>query len=141
MTRQFPSVEVKMTHAQVNALCLIAFVVLFVINNTSYRNHITGIFTPLLGIFFLYGAFKGHNYKILEFIGRNSLEIYILHIFFVMPFKEVGDYILSLDNFPISFTLQLSYSLFISVLSILLSVTFADFFKKNNYISKLIFGK
>lgn len=57
-----------------------------------------------------------------------------------MLFKEVGDYILGQNDFPVSLTLQICYSLVISVISIKLSVKIADFLKQNKCLSKLLFG-
>lgn len=82
----------------------------------------------------------GWGGKIITLIGKNSLEIYILHLFFVMPFQEVGSYILQQPYFPMSVTLQIIYSLTISVIAIYLSIIFANLLKKNQLLSKLIFG-
>ena len=103
------------------------------------------MFIPLLAIIFLTSAFVKIDFKkspggVLLFIGRNSLEIYILHLFFVMPFKEVGLYILNQNDFALSITLQIVYSLTISSIAICLSVWIANLLKQNGILSRLLFG-
>lgn len=140
MIRHYQLLEVKLLNMKTNLFCLALFVLLFILDNSSYKLSIFGILMPILAIGFLYGTFKSSDYSWLEIVGKNSLEIYILHIFFVMPFKEVGDYILGQNDFPFSLTLQICYSLVISVISIRLSIKIADFLKQNKCLSKLLFG-
>lgn len=97
---------------------------------------------PILAISFLFGIFNNRINKggLLSTIGKNSMEIYIMHLFFVMPFKEMGIYILSIKDFSLSITLQLVYSAFISIISIKLSILVSNVIKRNKYLSQLIFG-
>lgn len=73
-------------------------------------------------------------------VGKNSMEIYVFHLFFVMPFKEVGIYILGIDNFAFSITLQLTYSLLMAIVAIGLSLVASEIIKCNKYLSKIMFG-
>ena len=73
-------------------------------------------------------------------IGKNSMEIYVFHLFFVMPFKEVGTYILGIDNFAFSITLQLTYSLLSALIAIGFSLVMSKIVKSNKYLSFVLFG-
>ena len=116
------------------------YIVLMVIAN--YWNIIgpVGYFTSLFAIAFLYCYFVNNNSKILGWVGKSSMEIYIFHLFFVMPFPEVGEYILKQTNFPFSITIQLTYSLVISAVAIYFSTIVGKIVKSNKYLSKLILG-
>lgn len=76
----------------------------------------------------------------LAFIGRNSMEIYLLHSFFVMIFKEVGVYMISLNSLVTCVTFQIVYSFVLSVIAITLSILMANFLKGSSILKKLLFG-
>lgn len=137
--------EEYLSKSWVSFCCFLGYIIVFALVNSKFHIPLVGILTPILAIAFLYSACKTCDFqigggKILTLIGKNSLEIYILHLFFVMPFQEVGSYILRQPYFPMSVTLQIIYSLTISVIAIYLSIIFANFLKKNQLLSKLIFG-
>lgn len=74
----------------------------------------------------------------LAFIGRNSMEIYLLHSFFVMIFKEVGVYMKSLNSLVTCVTFQIVYSFVLSVIAITLSILIANFLKGSSILKKYI---
>ena len=74
-------------------------------------------------------------------IGRYSLEIYILHVFFVMIFPAVGQYMLSMDNWMSVFTFQLLYSFCLSLIAIVCSMLAAKFVKTSTLLKRLLFGQ
>lgn len=74
-------------------------------------------------------------------IGRYSLEIYILHVFFVMVFPAVGQYMLSIDNWMSVFTFQLLYSFCLSLIAIVCSMLAAKFVKTSTLLKRLLFGQ
>lgn len=79
-------------------------------------------------------------HKLLSWIGKNSMEVYILHVFFVMVFKKVGIFMMSLDS-PITIvTFQIVYSFMLSLIAITLSVITSWFLKENKIIKLLLFG-
>lgn len=101
------------------------------------------IFIPGTIILFLFGAFINKDWwggQFLTVIGKNSMEIYVFHLFFVMPFKEVGTYILGIDNFAFSITLQLTYSLLSALIAIGFSLVMSKIVKSNKYLSFVLFG-
>ena len=69
---------------------------------------------------FIKGAPQKYE-KSLAFLGRKSLPIYILHILFVIQIHEVGCFILQ-QNAVTSITLQIIYSVVVSVIAISLNL-------------------
>lgn len=74
-------------------------------------------------------------------VGKYSMEIYILHIFFIIKIQAVGDYILTLADFPTSIALQVAYSLVLSFVAIKLSLFVSKFLSGSELFNKLFFGK
>lgn len=145
MLRRFPGVLNAISDKWVSFVCFILYILFFTISNSVYHIPLIGMLVPLLAIIFLTSTFIKISFKkspgeVLLFIGRNSMEIYILHLFFVMPFNEVGLYILNQNNFALSITLQIIYSLVISSIAICLSVGCAKLLKQNKILSILLFG-
>ena len=94
-------------------------------------------------ITFLYNAFYKLSAKItkpLIIIGKHSLEIYILHIYFTMSFYQIGTFIVYHDDIATNLTLQITYSLIVSFISIFLSITVGKLINSNSILSKLLFG-
>ncbi len=67
------------------------------------------------------------------------MEIYIFHLFFIASFREVGQYILQINNLPLSITIQLTYSLLVSAVAIILSLSVARVIKSNRNLA-FLFG-
>lgn len=143
MTHKCKEIERLILNHVFSFICLLVYIGLMIL--TSYYG-ITcklNIFIPVFVIAFLYGSFL--NYKTffgggLTYIGKHSMEIYVLHLFFVMPFKDVGSYIITIKDLPQSLTLQITYAIVISSIAIVLSVVSANLLKSNKYLSKLMFG-
>ena len=73
-------------------------------------------------------------------IGKNSMEIYILHVFFVLVIKDVGNFIMTLDSFVSVITFQIVYSFLVSLVAIVLSILTANFLKGSKLLKSLFFG-
>lgn len=145
LLRKYPNVDKYISMDKYSAVTFVLFITLFSLNNSNIHIPYIGTFAPISAMAFLWSSFKKVNYKtcggeVLTLIGRNSLEIYILHLFFVMPFHEVGTYILVQKNFAMSITLQVIYSFTISSIAIVLSIGVANILKKNKILSKIMFG-
>ena len=145
LIRKHAAFEEYLSKSWVAFCCFFGYIIVFTLANSKFHIPFVGILTPILAIAFLYSTCKKCDFhfwggKILALLGKKSLEIYILHLFFVMPFQEVGSYILQQPYFPMSVTLQIIYSLTISAIAIYLSIVFANLLKKNQILSKLIFG-
>lgn len=102
---------------------------------------------PLLAITFLYALMKkiASEDKLsalggVLLCGKYSMEIYVFHLFFVIQLPMFGNYLLTIDNFSTSISLQLTYSMLISVIAIFFSIIIAGVIKNNYYVSKFLFG-
>lgn len=112
--------------------------------DVPYIGFFASLFMPLAMIIFI-NSFciqfpKKHSGGIM-LIGRYSLEIYILHVFFVMVFPAVGQYMLSIDNWMSVFTFQLLYSFCLSLIAIVCSMLVAKFVKTSTLLKRLLFGQ
>lgn len=109
--------------------------------------YVLHVLTCFSAIIFLFNFFKSvyccdfFIWKILNNIGKKSLEIYMFHIFFLLSFTEVGTFILSINNFPTSMTFQLVYSLMVSSVGVLFSMLVGKLISFSDFLSKLFFGK
>lgn len=142
--KQFPEFEKALTSDRLKIATLIVYVTIFTTNLFGHLK-ILSILGAVAAILHLWGIFKAFDFKSkiansIILIGKNSLEIYIFHLFFVISIKEVGDYILSTNDFASSITIQLVYSIALSVIAIILSLAVSKLLKKNKYLSKLILG-
>lgn len=78
--------------------------------------------------------------KFLSFLGKKTMPIYILHILFVIQIPFVGHFILS-QNPVTSITLQLTYSLLITAVTVFWSLTTYRVLKNSRILSALLFGE
>lgn len=125
--------------------CLILYLVLFsvsCIKAIPYFTFISSFVMPLCMIVFLNALFvnKTKLWGGVNIVGKYSLEIYILHIFYVMVFNEVGTFILTIDSIFTNITFQIVYSFILSVVAIILSILTADFLKGSKALKRLLFG-
>lgn len=145
MVHKYKQIENIILKPLVSLFCLVVFCGLFVMSN-YYEIWKLNLLIPICAIVFLYNIFKGINIsnimyvRYLSIVGKNSMEIYIFHLFFTASFLEVGKYILNIENLPLSITIQLTYSLIVSVVAIVLSLMIANMLKSNTYLKKVVFG-
>lgn len=126
------------------ALCL--FVMLF----TLYRGHeqeillysrlamaLSGIFAVVGIIRRLDAAFESNHSAciLLRYIGRHSLEIYLLHYFFVWILRDVSISVVYIHAIPLYVAIFV-----ISTLICMLCCKVADMMKKVPYVSFMLFG-
>ena len=125
----------------VSLICLVSYISLMVI--ITYYGYFPkiSVFIPISAILFLYYVFLKCESKILGRISSYSMEIYVFHLFFVAPIQEIGTYILRISNFPVSITIQLIYSIFLSAVAISFSIILAKVVRSNRLLSQLLFGK
>ena len=79
--------------------------------------------------------------SILSILGNKTLEIYILHIYFVPMLYPIGEFFLSISSWTTCITMQIVYSLLVSVVAILISLLLANIFSSNKYFKLMLFGK
>jgi len=104
-----------------------------------FNKYLFSIMTSLMVI----GCFKqGISQRIqgiLAYMGKQSLEIYIFHLFFVIQLPVIGKFWIE-TNLPTCLVSQVLYSLLISCVAIIMSCKVSAFLKKNKIISKVLFG-
>lgn len=141
---KYNKINAFFSNSKVSFISFITYVVLMIIVKYYGLLSVIGALVPLCAIIFLYNYSKGlQKSKVLggvNIIGKYSMEIYVFHLFFVMAIPEMGNYILSLSNFPLSITLQIVYSFALSIIAIILSIGCSNILKSNKYLSKMLFG-
>ena len=137
---KYSCIETFIMRPSIQLICFLIYVALMLVANYWNLMGILSIVIPIFAISFLYNLFVNKKSKILGIIGKHSMEIYIFHLFFVMAFPEVGVYIMKQSNFPLSITIQLSYSLFVSAIAIGFSIVIGAIVKSNKYLAKIILG-
>lgn len=78
--------------------------------------------------------------KLLAYLGKVSMPIYILHILFVIQIAEFGEFIL-VQNPVTSITIQIVYSLAVSVIAISLSLFLYNILRRSALVRLLMFGE
>lgn len=77
--------------------------------------------------------------RTLTYLGQNTMEIYILHVFFYIQIKSMGDFWLMTDV-RTCITTQIIYGTFITCLNIGLALLTSKLIKKSKILNKLFFG-
>ena len=115
------------------------------------KQSLTGCLMPISAIIMLVYLFnKGLSgtsklEQCLQKLGQNSLEIYILHSFFLFPAYKIGEYVIELSKlnggYTAAFMLQLTSSLLFSALIIVLCYGVMGIIKKSNILSQILLGR
>ncbi len=92
----------------------------------------------VLQSWFYYRVNDSHTLKILSHIGRNSLNIYIFHYFFIPDVSNVMYDFLNVEN-PFIWTLL--FSLLLAIPIVLASCFIGDIVNHNKYLRFVILGK
>lgn len=99
----------------------------------------------ILGIFIVYNLFRKNTEifskktKIglfLQKIGRRTLDIYMLHYFFLSAIPYIGNYIINTSNV----TLELLVVFFLSLIVILCCLLISDILRQSKYFTFFLFG-
>ena len=134
---------------------LILFAALFILKYSPYWGYsgsVYGFFHTLnrhsllaiIGSMMVLSFFqKGIPQRIsyyLSFIGKNSLEVYILHLLFAIQIPLIGAFWLSTN--PITcITTQIVFAFFAGGIAISLSLVSAWVLKRSKFLSMILFGK
>lgn len=98
----------------------------------------------LLGSLIVFHTFSKNIFtqyhRLLSYLGRKTLPIYILHIMFVLQIHAVGEYILSL-NAVSSIVIQICYSMLVSAIAIILSLMIYKFLTASPLLKRIMFGE
>ena len=104
---------------------------------------VTGWITPIAGTLFVVNLFKigvsQTTGKWLSLLGRNSLQIYILHVFFVIQLPAIGQFILYQKGMT-CVLLQFVYSFIITSIAITLSLLTARVLQRSPLLNSMFFG-
>ena len=130
------------------SLCLILFCCSFI---WLFRTQFFGInlvaLSAIYSTFFLFLNFPVNNKinNVLVLFGRNTLPIYIFHLFFCIKIVEIGHYWITLSQgnrmeLVTCFVLELSYSFIISILIIFLSLILNKLIRTSKLISFMLLG-
>lgn len=87
---------------------------------------------------FKQGAFK-KQWMVLSYLGKNTLPIYILSVYFVLRLPQIGDYILTQDATNI-IVMQIVFAVTISVIAIALSLLLYRIVCGSNFFKRSFFG-
>lgn len=115
------------------------------------KQSVTGCVLPISAIMVLVYLFKegyaGTSWveQRLQYLGKHSLEVYVLHLFFLFPMYRVGEYVLDHVNtrgsWSLIFFIQLTSSLLISVIIIWLCYLVMNVVNKSSVLSLLLLGR
>ncbi|TDM56052.1 acyltransferase family protein [Aliivibrio fischeri] len=113
--------------------CLSVFIVILsiVISGKVIGFEFQRSLISLVILFFLYFLFKRFNCRVLEFIGRNSLLIFLFHVYFLNFAKFLSGFLLYFDE---SGTFFVIFSLLISVLGSIFIGLVMDCLNLSKYI-------
>lgn len=125
---------------------IILFGVCFCIRHTHYSNYVTLIILGLTGsIITIYFFYKYSNniplYKVFVKLGNKSLDIYMLHYFFLIRIPQ--DSILLQDSFIIisnNIIVQVFVSLILSCMTISISYIVSAIIRENSFLSLISLG-
>ena len=120
-------------------ISLIVYFNAFVVFNSDIRNLFTGITASvvLIYLFNLPIKFSIGIKKILSYLGKKSLDIYVIHYFFLIPFPGLNGTLIDHG----SFLLTTSFSFLVSVLIILACLFTSSVLRLNKYVSLVMFGE
>ena len=103
------------------------------------------IIIPMFGIFIVFNIFyKNQKYfvknnffdRTIKYIGRHTLEIYLLHYFFLLPVPTVGSFIITYPNL----ILELFVGLVVSLLIIGVCLVVSNIVKTNQILGRYLLG-
>lgn len=135
---------------------IIVFTGLIFCGMKGYNNYLFWLIPwgllPLSGIICCWQLFRfrftdGKVIKAFQYLGKHSLEIYILHFYFAIKFPYIGLFIRNLIqtdvayNITTALNIQLILSIIVSVIICVLCITTFNVFRISNLVSLIIFGR
>lgn len=94
----------------------------------------------ILSILFIKSIKSEIIHTILSYIGKFTLEIYILHVFFVIEIRAISDYWLSC-SISSCIASQITYSVLVGAIAIVLSLILQKVICRSKLLNGLLFGK
>lgn len=83
----------------------------------------------------------------LQYLGRNTLKIYLLHFFLIINLPTLGNYSLMLCKYEVpsscisSFVIQFVITLLVAIAISILSILIASIFERSRLLNLMLFGK
>lgn len=111
-----------------NALCVLAVFIVFVLSIIYPKYSLLGLISAVSGIFVIYSIFYffenlnkssvSKTFRIMAVLGSSTLEIYLLHYFFIYIFRETLNLniLASLSGSIMEFPVYFAFSVFICIL-------------------------
>jgi fucose 4-O-acetylase-like acetyltransferase len=153
LMRRHAVIEKMVRDNNVYTFCLVLFFLLFI---SRYFIGIPKLYTIVEKIDFFFSIsalcaciavcsffMNGINHKfeiVFGYLGRVSMPIYILHFLFVIQKADIGAFFLK-QNAATSITMQIVYSLIVSVIAIALSLFIYHILHHSSLIRLLMFGE
>lgn len=140
-----------------SAIIIIAFTVVFysthqVTMNVDLENIVWKVIITLLesiagflGIIIVYSFFNKYSLSFdnttkignaLQYIGRRTLDVYLLHYFFLPYFPKFGDYLIAHNNIIV----ELVVGLILSILIIAVCLCVSNIIRISPFLGKYLFG-
>lgn len=73
--------------------------------------------------------------------GKHTLDIYILHFFFLFSAPCIGDFFLTINHLPTAIVLQFTYAIVVSMFNLFICIALSKIIRKNDILSFIFFGK
>lgn len=145
--RKYNLINILMKHKSIFTMSLIGYVTFFcidfplhILNSISFRfvQPLLAI-TALYYIFFMRDTQNSYIDRTLSFIGRNTLDIYVLHYFLVssINFQVISIWLQKTDNSLLAFVIASMLSILITFSSIFIS----KLLKQDLVLRKYAFGE
>lgn len=120
----------------------IMFIMMMYIQNI-HESFILKILIKFVAVLFFYTTFRiyvsSSKYTILSYIGKRSMEIYVLHYFLLRGIDQIWKIIGLNDKYPIVIILLLGLT--VSIFIIYINIIVTNFISQNKYYSLFLFGR
>lgn len=156
--RQYSIVFVKLIDNQYfTAIVILLFATIFFFSSDLFINHNDGniiikVITTILettlgflGIFIVFTFFRKYSASFesstklgrgLQYIGRRTLDIYLLHYFFIARFSKIGAYLIMSNNVVV----ELSLGFILSIIIIGMCLCISNVIRISPFLGKYLFG-
>ena len=142
-TRKYNWLELLMKNNWLFTVALLLFIPVYLLFHNGIFNHFIQILILLILVVILF-VFKRREQedsyieRFLAFIGKNSLDVYVLQYFFlrILNLRDISLWVKNTGNFLIETVLLILFASFISILCIYS----AKLLKQSDFINKFIYG-
>lgn len=160
--RKYPNIFGKLVLRRNYSFYLIVFIVMFAFHYSylvplpiimgKILITISGIMIQIVGSLLVFSIFNrfsittnvhefyGLIHNRLSMIGQYSMDIYILHILFVMTIPQIEKFMRNSLDFMSTICFQIIYSSFFAAFAILMSIIIAKIIRNSNCLNRLILG-